>query len=129
ALARVDRHPNVVRVHESGIEGRAWYYAMELVEGRSLRKVLESGPLPVDAAVQLGIKLARALDHCHKHEIVHRDVKPDNVLIDENQEPRLVDFGLARDLKAQKLTHTGTFMGTPAYMAPEQIRGEKATSL
>ncbi|HZV00926.1 MAG TPA: serine/threonine-protein kinase [Planctomycetota bacterium] len=126
SLARVDGHANIVRVHETGIEGRHAFYAMDLVEGRSLQVVFAEGPMKPRAACVLLAKVARAIAHCHAHGIIHRDLKPENVIIDKDGEPRLVDFGLVRDLLGSKLTYTGTFLGTPAYMSPEQIRGEPA---
>ncbi len=126
SLARVDGHANIVRVHETGIEGRHAFYAMDLVEGRSLQVVFAEGAMKPREACVLIAKVARAIAHCHAHGIIHRDLKPENVLIDKEGEPRLVDFGLVRDLLGSKLTYTGTFLGTPAYMSPEQIRGEPA---
>jgi len=125
-LARVDGHANIVRVHETGIEGHRAFYAMDLVEGRSLKALLAEGPMDPGRACELMAKVARAVAHCHAHGIVHRDLKPENVLLDDAGEPRLVDFGLVRDIFGKRLTHTGTFLGTPAYMSPEQVRGEPA---
>jgi serine/threonine-protein kinase len=125
-LARVDGHANIVRVHETGIEGHRAFYAMDLVEGRSLKSLLAEGPMEPGPACDLMAKVARAIAHCHAHGIVHRDLKPENVLLDGEGEPRLVDFGLVRDIFGKRLTHTGTFLGTPAYMSPEQVRGEPA---
>jgi serine/threonine-protein kinase len=127
SLARVDGHANIVRIHETGVEGNKAYYAMDLVEGRSLRARIEEGRLPVREACVLVAKIAKAIAHCHGSGIIHRDLKPENVLVDMEGEPQLVDFGLVRDLAGNKLTHTGTLIGTPAYMSPEQVIGDPAT--
>ena len=126
-LARLGGQPNIVRVHDTGVEGKLAFYAMELVPGGSLRSRLEKGPLDVREACVLGAKIARALAHCHSNGVIHRDLKPENVLVDAEGEPRLVDFGLVRDLLGKRLTQTGTFLGTPAYMSPEQMKGAPAT--
>jgi tetratricopeptide (TPR) repeat protein len=122
------RHPNIVPVHDLGeVEGRA-YFAMDRIEGRSLGELIErEGPLPPRRALEIGLDVARALDHAHARGIVHRDVKPENVLIDGSGRAFLTDFGLARDLVLDaRLTATGDFVGTPAYASPEHLCG-KAT--
>jgi serine/threonine-protein kinase len=126
ALARVDGHPNIVRVHEAGVDGQHLFYAMELVEGTPLRKLMAEGPMRPKDALRIASRLARALGHCHAQGVIHRDVKPENVIVDENGEPRLIDFGLVRDLTTSRMTRSGAFIGTPAYMAAEQVRGEAA---
>ncbi|MEM6927257.1 MAG: protein kinase, partial [Myxococcota bacterium] len=127
AVAQLD-HPGIVHVLEfDRHEGRAWY-AMDLVEGPNLLQVIrERGRLPWRTAVRLAASLARALHHAHEQGLVHRDVKPNNVLLESDQEPRLTDFGLAlfTDESAQsRLTRTGQVLGTPSYMSPEQANGE-----
>jgi len=120
------RHPGVVTVHAAALEEPSPYLVQTLLPGGSLADRLEAGPLPVAEVVTVGVKLARALAHVHGRGVLHRDLKPGNVLFDERGEPRLVDFGLARTDGAQALTRSGTLLGTPAYMAPEQARGEPA---
>ncbi|MCO5171057.1 MAG: serine/threonine protein kinase [Planctomycetes bacterium] len=126
ALARL-RHPAVVPVHAAGVEGgRAWL-AMDLVAGESLRaRLARDGPLDGPTARRLFTRLAAALEHAHRHGVVHRDLKPDNVVIDPLGEPRLIDFGLARVTDRTRLTRSGDLLGTPAYMAPEQVTGDVA---
>ncbi|MBX3470645.1 MAG: serine/threonine protein kinase [Planctomycetes bacterium] len=120
AMARVDDHPAVVRVHSAGeADGRA-YLLMDAVTGGDLHARLARGPLPPDEVLRLGRTLARGLAHVHARGVLHRDLKPHNVLFDEAGAPRLVDFGLAQVAQAERLTATGTLLGTPAYMAPEQ---------
>jgi hypothetical protein len=124
SVARMPPHRNVVRVHAAGLEGDAPYLVLELVTGTGLDKLLEKGPLPVERALEIGEKLASALEHVHRHGIVHRDMKPANVLVRaEDGSPVLTDFGLASDAAArERLTKTGTTLGTPQYMPPEQTR-------
>ncbi|MCO5171790.1 MAG: serine/threonine protein kinase [Planctomycetes bacterium] len=126
ALARVDDHPGIVRVHSAGeTADGAPFYAMELVRGRSLAEALKRGLLARDAALDVLAEVAAALAHLHARGIVHRDVKPENVLVDEAGRARLTDFGLARSLglRADRLTRTGDLVGTPTHMAPEQALG------
>ncbi len=125
ALARVE-HPNIVRVHALHDLGSRALLELELVRGEPLSAHVEraGGALPPAQALALVEKLARAAHHAHEHGIVHRDLKPDNVLIDERGEPRIVDFGMAKDLESlERLSQTGALMGTPSYFAPEQARG------
>ncbi|MCO5166044.1 MAG: serine/threonine-protein kinase [Planctomycetes bacterium] len=118
ATARL-QHPGIVKVHEVGQDRGRPFLVMELVEGESLEALLARGPLPRRQAVALARDLALALAHAHERGVVHRDVKPGNVLVDRLGRPRLTDFGLAR-LGPSELTRTGELLGTPSYMAPEQ---------
>ncbi|MBL4850485.1 MAG: serine/threonine protein kinase [Planctomycetes bacterium] len=122
------RHPNVVAIHDVGEhEGRP-YYVMDLIEGESLEARLERGPLPIEEAARMGKQLAHALAHAHAEGVIHRDIKPGNVLLARDGRVLLTDFGLARDLSAERerLTLSGMIVGTPAYMPPEQTRPKRA---
>jgi len=123
AQAKVDRHPNVVRVHSSGQAGGRLYLVMELVEGGDLASALESGPLPAWDAARLMRGLAAGVAHVHAHGILHRDLKPANVLLGADGTPKLIDFGLARQAEESSLTASGSVLGSPSYMAPEQAQG------
>ena len=101
------------------------WYAMELVPGKSLQKIIAEGPMPLERALPWITQTARALDHVHAKGIVHRDIKPGNILMQPDGRVKLIDFGIAR-LGFQNLTQTGVAVGTPAYMAPEQLEGKLA---
>ncbi|MEO1498335.1 MAG: serine/threonine-protein kinase [Planctomycetota bacterium] len=118
-------HPSIVPVFEVGRDGETLYIVSEFVRGVTLRDWLSGArPSPPEAA-QLCEKIARALEHAHQRGVVHRDLKPDNVMLDEHNEPRLMDFGLARRQAAEiTMTVEGQILGTPAYMSPEQARGD-----
>lgn len=119
-------HPGIVRTYEAGVhEGRP-FLAMELVEGRSLKEVLAtSGPWPSREAAELGLALSEAMAHVHAQGLLHRDLKPENILIDATGHARITDFGLVRGVGTDSLTATGTMVGTPSFMPPEQAEGEK----
>jgi hypothetical protein len=122
-------HPGIVRHVDHGrTEDGAPYLAMEWLEGEDLAQRLERGPLPVDEAIALVSRVARALVEVHAHGIVHRDVKPSNIFLRDRgvQNPILLDFGVARRAEATiALTRPGNVLGTPQYMSPEQVRGER----
>jgi WD40 repeat protein/tRNA A-37 threonylcarbamoyl transferase component Bud32/ribosomal protein S27E len=123
------RHPNIVSVHEVGREADLIYIVCDFVEGVSLADWLTSHRMNPCEAARLGAKLARALQHAHDAGVIHRDVKPQNILIDHDGEPHLTDFGLARREAGEvTLTLDGQLLGTPAYMSPEQARGEAHTA-
>ncbi len=122
-LARLHGDPHVVAVHACAEPGARPWVAMDLVEGTPLSELLaREGPRPPRAAAELLVVLARAMARVHELGVVHRDLKPENVIIDARDgAPRIVDFGLAYDAFAEELTRTGECLGTPAFMAPEQV--------
>jgi len=127
AAASLD-HPCIVPIHEIGESDGSCYFSMALVEGQRLDEVAKREPMSPRHAAELIIKLARTVSYAHKRGILHRDIKPGNVLIDADGEPHLTDFGLAR-LVERESTITGTMveaLGTPSYMAPEQAAGDAA---
>jgi serine/threonine protein kinase len=124
ATAKLD-HPNIVPVYEVGeYQGRP-YFAMAHIEGQSLRDVIKDGKLGIDDAVNLTMQICEGLQEAHDAGIVHRDIKPGNIIIDNKGRPRLVDFGLAMVSGEDKLTKTGSTLGTVGYMSPEQVEGKK----
>ena len=116
-------HPGIVAIYDVGeVEGHGPFLAMEYVPGKPLDGLIKGGsPLSTKEKLRIGVGLADALDHAHAKGIVHRDVKPGNVMVGEDGKPKLMDFGIAKREDAS-LTQTGTFLGTPSYASPEQIR-------
>src|SRR4051794_500990 len=119
-------HPHILQLHDSGEAAGFLYYTMPYVEGESLReRIARDRELSVPAAVRIACEVAQALDHAHRHGVVHRDVKPENILLTDGG-ALVADFGIARALESStgdQLTHTGLMIGTPAYMSPEQVAG------
>ena len=128
AVGRLN-HPNVVQIFELGDAGGRAFLALELVTGGSLADRLRAGPLPVAEAVRLVGVVAAAVQHAHDRGVLHRDLKPGNVLLSGGTVPKLTDFGLAKFLDADRSrTRTGAAIGTPAYMAPEIAAGGHRTA-
>lgn len=125
AVAKLD-HPNIVGVLNVGFESGLHYIVMPIVDGSSLTDRLSRGALAPDEVVRLGRGVAEGLAQAHRNGIVHRDVKPDNILVSQSGLAKLIDFGLAREGAATGLTEAGQLLGTPHYMSPEQCRGEQA---
>jgi tRNA A-37 threonylcarbamoyl transferase component Bud32 len=118
-------HPNVVSVYDTGSEDGLHYIVMEYVDGDTLADLLQrEGPLTAGRAVSIAEPVARALEAAHEKGMVHRDVKPGNIMVDSSGTVKVVDFGIARAAADDTLTQTGTVLGTAAYLSPEQAQGE-----
>ncbi len=120
-------HPNIIKVLDFGTFGDRFYISFEYFESRNLRYWLSKGLLTDEEKERLLIQLARALHFAHRQGVVHRDLKPENILINEQRQLKIADFGLALWNNENQVTEASSIVGTPAYMAPEQIRGEKLT--
>ncbi len=118
------RHPNIVQIHDFGESEHRYYMVMEYVEGETLKeKLARQGSLPIPETIELTRHIASALAYAHGRDLIHRDIKPDNIMIDTDGRPVLMDFGIAKLLTNEtQLTQTGMGIGTPAYMAPEQAK-------
>lgn len=125
AAARV-QHDHIVQIYGAGQHQGQHYLVMEYMCGGSLAEVIARGPVEPETAARWLLAVARALDHLHRHGVVHCDLKPSNILLDEKGQPHVADFGLARILMADsEITRTGEVLGTPSYMAPEQAAGHR----
>ncbi len=127
ALAALS-HPNITQIFDRGVAGEHYYFAMELVVGKTLREVMNAGRPPPARALRLAAQICKAIDYAHEQKIVHRDLKPENILIDARDHVKVADFGLAGMRGSEKnleLTATAVAMGTVNYMAPEQRRDAK----
>ena len=126
AAARLE-HPGIVPIHEVGERDGSCYFSMKFVEGGQLDEVARREPMPIRRAAELIAKVARTVHYAHEHGILHRDIKPGNILLDAKGEPHLTDFGLARLVESESsVTQTLDVLGTPSYMAPEQAVGNNA---
>src|ERR1700720_4330206 len=120
-------HPFIVPIHEVRERHDCCYFSMNLVEGGQLDEVVKRQAISIRRAAELIAKLARTVHYAHEHGILHRDIKPGNVLLDQEGEPHLTDFGLARLVESEStFTRTTEMLGTPSYMAPEQANGNNA---
>jgi serine/threonine protein kinase len=127
-------HPNIVQVYDTGVDEGRHYIVMEYVEGRSGAQILQrQGPVEPEIAAEIGIQACAGLDYAHRRGIIHRDVKPGNLMIvggpvgGGEMTVKLTDFGIARAIEQTRITQVGSVVGTAAYLAPEQVRGEEAT--
>jgi serine/threonine-protein kinase len=127
-------HPNIVQVYDTGVDDGRHYIVMEFVEGRSGAQILQrQGPLDAEIATEIGMQACAGLDYAHRRGIIHRDVKPGNLMIfggpvgGGEMTVKLTDFGIARAIEQTRITQVGSVVGTAAYLAPEQVRGEEAT--
>ena len=126
AAARLE-HPGIVPIHEVGERDGQCYFSMKFIEGGQLDEVVKQKPMSIRQAVELIMKVARTVHYAHEHGILHRDIKPGNILLDQKGEPHLTDFGLARLVESEStVTRTLEVLGTPSYMAPEQAVGNNA---
>jgi len=120
------RHPRVMRVY-GGEERSRIYMVMEWCEGRLLRQILDEGRISPDRAILITIAVLEALQYIHDNGVVHRDMKPENVMVDPNDDVKLIDFGIASDAGARRLTYANitATLGTPNYISPEQVKGKR----
>ncbi|HUJ86887.1 MAG TPA: serine/threonine-protein kinase [Burkholderiales bacterium] len=120
-------HPSIVTIYDVGKNGDIAYMAMEFVEGVELRALLSSGrPLPVAQAISIAAQVAEGLAYAHERGIVHRDIKPPNILVTPGGNVKIADFGIARMRASESLTQTGMMLGSPKYMSPEHVLGKRA---
>lgn len=118
-------HPNIIPIYRVGKSGRVIYFTMKLLRGKSLAELVEErGPISVGETKRILSETAGALGYAHKHQIVHRDIKPDNILLDDSGHAIVTDFGIAKAATGSRLTGTGMAIGTPHYMSPEQARAQ-----
>ncbi len=118
------KHPNIVAIHEIGEHEGRHYYSMDFIEGKNLSQFIEGNPVTVRQAAEWLQAIAGAVQFAHQRGVLHRDLKPQNILVDAEGRPHVTDFGLAKNLQADSgVTQTGAVMGSPSYMAPEQARG------
>ena len=124
SVAKLD-HENIVQIYTTGDQDGVYFYAMQFIEGSPLDDVLKERKLSPTESAEIAALSARALFYAHEHSIIHRDVKPANIILSYKDRPVLTDFGLARPEKAATLTASGALVGTPIYMSPEQVRGDR----
>lgn len=120
-------HPYITNIYDVVSEGDKEYIVMEYVEGITLKEYLQSNRLSLNAVLEIGVRLADALQHAHSRNIVHCDIKPQNILIDKNLNPKIADFGIAKMVSNQTMVYTNTVMGSVHYISPEQATGGHVT--
>ena len=118
-------HPNIITIHDIGREGDTAYMAMELLDGIELRDLMQRGRVPLPLALDLAAQVADGLAFAHERGVVHRDIKPANVMVLRGRHAKIMDFGIARMKVSEVHTQTGAVMGSPKYMSPEQVTGQR----
>jgi serine/threonine-protein kinase len=118
-------HPNLITIHDIGREGDIAYMAMELLEGVELREVMGRGEVPLRLAIDIGAQAADGLAFAHERGVVHRDIKPGNIMLVRGRHAKVMDFGIARMRVSDVKTQTGAILGSPKYMSPEQVAGRR----
>ena len=117
-------HPNIVSVYDVGKDGDTEYIVMEYVEGRNLKEIIrEYAPLSTEQSINLGRQITEAIQNAHEHHIIHRDIKPHNILVTADGHAKVTDFGIARAVSSATVTHTGDIIGSVHYLSPEQAKG------
>jgi len=117
-------HPNIVSVYDVGKDGDTEYIVMEFVEGRNLKEIIRGfAPLSTDQSINLGRQITEAIQNAHEHHIIHRDIKPHNILVTADGHAKVTDFGIARAVSSATVTHTGDIVGSVHYLSPEQAKG------
>lgn len=117
-------HPNIVSIYDVGKDGEIEYIVMEYVEGRNLKEIIkEYAPLSPEQAINLANQIGEAIRHAHQHHIIHRDIKPHNILVTADGRAKVTDFGIARAASSATVTHTGDIVGSVHYLSPEQAKG------
>ena len=120
-------HPNIVSVYDVGQEDDTHYIVMEYVEGQNLNDIIkERAPLQTEEAVRVAIQICDALEHAHQNQIIHRDIKPHNILIGKNGRVKVTDFGITRAVTSSTITQTGAVVGSVHYFSPEHAKGVSA---
>src|SRR5690242_13953521 len=118
-------HPNIVSIYDRGEADGSYYIAMEFLDGRSLKdEIVEDGPLPAPRAIDYALQILQALRFAHRHGVVHRDIKPHNIIVGRDRRLKVTDFGIAR-AGASQMTEVGSIIGTAQYLSPEQARGQQ----
>lgn len=118
-------HPNIINIYDIGVAGPLNFFIMAFISGGSLKDQLRTGTVSIERATDIIIQICGALQYAHSMGVIHRDIKPDNIMFDEHGNAILMDFGIAKAKFASKLTATGTLIGTPHYMSPEQLKGKE----
>lgn len=117
-------HPNIVSIYDVGKDGDTEYIVMEYVEGQNLKELIRNyAPLSSEQSINLAMQIAQAIRHAHEHNIIHRDIKPHNILVTADGRLKVTDFGIARAVSAATMTHTGDIVGSVHYLSPEQAKG------
>lgn len=119
-------HPNIITIHDVGREGDMAYMAMEFLDGVELRELMKGGGVPLSLALDLAAQVADGLGYAHEQGIVHRDIKPGNIMVVRGKHAKIMDFGIAKTRLSDIKTQAGAMLGTPKYMSPEQVDGQRA---